>query len=803
MKLPSNPILPRLLPTLAVMVVCIAAFVSGDEEPDMAYADLLFKRKEFTRAAQQYQDYVDRYPYSGKIQNARFRLGESYEAAGRQSKALEAFQKLIDVHRTGVKVGEASFRLGLIKFNNKNYSDAVIDFERASRELEELPGKYQAKYYNARSLQLIDKTGLALALYDQLIRTNPGEETNHFLEKSILEAANIEANLGNYEKAQDYYRKLISTATHPGIREEAVVRSGLEAVSMGHIAEGEQILKEVENFRKDSIWRNHAQIGAIFIAYAQKDYPGVVSIYSSGTVINSAGEYRPKVLLMVADAFRIKGDTKAADRLYTLVAGRYPDTESGVEAGFRRLTMQYKETGGTFPAEVKKYATALASRSPDNPYIDKAWLMLAEWHFFQAERGVALKKTAFATDQYRKAAAAYVKVREQHITPALVPAKQFHHCWASLESGDIAAGTQGITTLLERFPDNELVPQALAKRGEIYLTKEDFTSALADFQLIISKYPKSPSLELAMERRALIYTHKRMLSESVSCYESLLEHFPETDGIAEAHYWIGEGYFEQKEYRKALPHLDAARKIDPELYTNRSLIRMILSYHSLNQIPEMTEAARIYIQAGRDAGVLNEKQKRDKPLEIPRHVLASLGEKLAEKRRYQDAEFFLNQIVDLDKPDKTEASVWKVWSTVKIKLEEYHAAIKGFDRMLVRTANRGERGYAYVNRGRAQFAIGELEKARLSARECIRLVKQGRINAEARLLIADIAGEQKSFELAAREYELIGQIFNDPQITPRAIQRGIEINRHLGKTETADSLEQQLKDWNAARKKKR
>ncbi len=43
----------------------------------------------------------------------------------------------------------------------------------------------------------------------------------------------------------------------------------------------------------------------------------------------------------------------------------------------------------------------------------------------------------------------------------------------------------GVTGLLERFPDNPLVPEALAKRGEVYLAREDFTSALSDYQVII------------------------------------------------------------------------------------------------------------------------------------------------------------------------------------------------------------------------------------------------------------------------------------------------------------------------------
>ena len=142
-----------------------------------------------------------------------------------------------------------------------------------------------------------------------------------------------------------------------------------------------------------------------------------------------------------------------------------------------------------------------------------------------------------------------------------------------------------------------------------------------------------------MERRGRIYAHKRMLSEMVSCYEQLLEAFPETHGKAEANFWIGDGYFEQKNYRSALPHLINARKLDSESYANKAGLRIVLCHHGLRQFEEMADAARIYIQSGRDAGVLTARQKKDKPLDIPDYVLEDLGRKLAEKGQYSDAVF--------------------------------------------------------------------------------------------------------------------------------------------------------------------
>lgn len=750
---------------------------------------MLFGKKEYRQAAVQYRSFLERNPASDLAESGWFQMGESYRLGGQVKEARIAFRQMVEKYRRGSKVADASYRLGILNFNAEDFDNAVMDFELASREADSPKVKYQAKYFNARSLQKLGKTDLALALYDQLIRTNPGTDTNHFQEKSALETARIFSDRGDLEAAREHYRTLIETATTRSIREEAIVRSGLAEVTNGNIQEGEKILKNASTFHKDSPWKSLAQVGALFAAYAKKEYGRVVAIYSSGNIISAAGEYRPKVLLMVADAFRAEGDAKAAERLYTLVEGRYSAGDSGIVAGYRRLSLLYHTNGSNVPSAVESFIESVRLREPGSDYIDKAYMMLAEWHFFQAEKGVSRKDRAFAETQYREAAKVYQKIRLDRVDEDLVPTLLYHQCWASMESGDTVVGAKAATDLIEKFPESTLVPEALAKRGETFLLKEDFTSALADFETVISRYPSSRPVELALERRARIYAHKRKTAETIASYEELLQRFPNTGGRAEAHFWIGDGYFELQKYREAIPHFVAARNLDPEGYANKSGVRLVMSHYSLQQVPEMTAAARMYIQSGRDAGALNSKQKTDRPLEIPQHVLLYLGEKLVDKNQYSDAEFFLNQIVDLDQPEKCPSAAWKVWAGVKLELKEYSAAIRGYDHYLVRTKSGGERGFAYIRRGQAQYALKQYDRARRSAQECIRVVKQGRINAEARLLIGDIEVAEGNPDLAAIEYDLVSRIFDDPTITPLALKKAIEVQRKMGNQEDVVRIE--------------
>jgi TolA-binding protein len=84
------------------------------------------------------------------------------------------------------------------------------------------------------------------------------------------------------------------------------------------------------------------------------------------------------------------------------------------------------------------------------------------------------------------------------------------------------------------------------------------------------------------------------------------------------------------------------------------------------------------------------------------------------------------------------------------------------------------------------------EAARNSAQESLRSQKEGRTNAEARILLGDIAVANGRLEDAAREYLVVSQIFTDPEVTPLALTKVIKAYQSLGNREKAQELQQEL-----------
>ncbi len=761
-------------------------------EDVLAYADLLFSKEEYARAAQQYQVFIREYRDSPNLQTAWFRLGECYLKVEQHEDAATTFNYLINTYKRGPFVGSAAYRLAVLRFNAKDYRNALAYFKVAKDELSDPTAKRQAHFYYARSLQLTSQAKEALAQFEMLLAAQPAEE-NPFHERCLLETARLFFDLGDMAKSLERFQTLAANASTPEFREEAIVRGGLMAAEAGQPDLSEQLLSQALQFPDDSPWKSLAHTGAIFNAFTRKDYDRVIGLYN--TNVNSGSspgqeESRPKMLLIVGHAFRLKGDMESANRLYTLVESRYPDRPEGAEAGYRRIQLLHQQGDPGLPAVVKAFSERQEKFDRESSYIDMAWLMAAEWHFAQAENSASGPGSDFAKKHYKDAAAAYRRVRSDKVDEKFLEARLYKQGWAEIESGDTAEGIVTLSRFVQHHPESPLASSALAKRAMAYQAQEDHQYALGDYLDLVKRYPDSAELEFALQQTALIYAHLRKIPEMIDTYRQLLAKFPETQGAGEAHYWIGVGHFDVEEYEEALVELNKAREMDPSL-DDKATLRIVISHYQLEQIPQLAKEARHYLEkAPAEAAEGAEARKRP---DIPPQILEYLGRTLAADSQWEDAERFLSAIADPQRPEKATATVWRLLGECRAKLEKHPEAILAYDQFLLQTERPSERASAYLERGLSQLALQDYEAARASAQESLRSQKEGRTNAEARLLLGDIAAAQGDLEAAVKDYLVVSQIFMDPEITPKALVKAIAAYRSLGNADKAEELSAQLR----------
>lgn len=796
--LAAGSLFSALLPTGSLAQQQLRAQPQGQPQPQakpaanveeiLSYADLLFGKEQYSLAAQQYQTFIRENPQSPNLQIAWFRLGECYLKVNQIPDAETSFNFLVNTYKKGPFVGSAAYRLAVLRFNQKDYRNAMAFFKLAKDELKNDEAKLQAQFYYARSLQLVQQAKEALGQFEQVIAAAP-KEKNPFYERSLLESARLFFELGDTEKALERFNDLARNATTKEFREEAIVRGGLLAAEAGKPELSEELLNKALKFSDTSPWKSLAQVGAIFNAFTREDYDRVIGLYNSGTYI-APDESRAKMLLIVGHSYRIKGDIESALRMYSLVEGKFPDQKEGIEAGYRKLQLLHQEGSDSLPDAVDMFVQRQRRIDPDSYFIDMAYLMKADSHFLKAENSASGAGSEFAKKHYREAAEAFKKVRDSNIDEKYHAIRIYKQGWSEIESDQTQDGIKTLSRFIQKYPDSDLASSALAKRAMAYQSQGDHQFALGDYQDIAKKFPKSPEVEFALQQVALIYAHQRKTPEMIAAYQELLEKFPETDGAAEAHYWIGVGHFDLEEYQKAIPELEKARQLDREHGDNATL-RLVICHYQLEQIDQLAAEAKRYIESAPPAPT--DDTAIAKRAEIPPQVLEYLGRKLSAKNDYEGTEFFLSAICDPEKPNQTSASVWNLLAESRLKLKKHQEAISAFDQYLLQTERPSDRAEAYLHRGIAQLCIRDLEAAKSSAQESLRSQKEGRTNAEARLLLGDVAAAAGNLEDAAREYLVVSQIFADPEVTPIALLKAAKAYQSLGNQEKARELEQQLR----------
>lgn len=780
-----------LLPLLAAGMMAFSTGPAGAQAPGqpedvLSYADLLFSKEQFALAAIQYQVFIREQPKSPNLQVAWFRLGECYLKVNQTEDAITTFNFLINNYKKGAFVGASAYRLAVLRFNDKDYQNALAYFKVAKDELTNAEASVQAQFYYGRCLQLTLKPKEALAQFDAVMASKPGPE-NPFYERSLLESARLLFELGDPAKSLERFQQLAASGTTPEFKEEATVRGGLMAAEAGQPELSEKLLEEALKFPDTSPWKSLAQVGAIFNAFTRGDHDRVIGLYNTGSY-NAPEESRAKMLLIVGHSFRIKGDIDSALRLYSLVEGKYPGQEEGIEAAYRKLQILHQKGDPLLPESAVRFADRQKKVDPNSPFIDMAWLMAAEWHFNQAGNSASGPGSEFAIKHYKDAAAAYRNIRTEKIDAKYHEAKLYKQGWAEIESGDRPGGIATLSSFIEKHRTSSLSSSALAKRAMAYQSQEDHQFALGDYLDIAKRFPDSPELEFSLQQIALIYAHQRKIPEMIAAYKDLLAKFPETEGVGEARYWIGVGHFDLEQYEESLPELLKARELDPQ-YDDKASLRIVIAHYQLEDIPKLSIEARRYLEKASPTDQGSETAKRTA---IPSQVLEFLGRKLVDTRDYDDAEYFLSSITDPEAPEKTSASVWKILADCRMELKMHERAIAAYDFYLAQTERPSERASAYLERGFAQLCLRDFEAARNSAQESLRSQKEGRTNAEARLLLGDISAANGNLEEAARDYLVVSQIFMDPEVTPKALTKAINAYRSLGDQEKAQNLTQQL-----------
>ncbi|MFV0338094.1 MAG: tetratricopeptide repeat protein [Chthoniobacterales bacterium] len=723
--------------------------------PLLQLADRYYSRKMYQQAIDQYQLFLRDTSYSATTeerQTALYRVGESYRHLELASPSRKAYEAVLDISNKGEIAGAAAYRLGEILMDQETNLSAAAQFELAAHEAASPEVRLSATFFAARTLEKSNEFQRALTYYQEAISSEISP--NPYQTLALSAAARIAANLEKKDLAVSLYKQLAQNSDSPKSAAEALVLAAKILTEESKDAEARDLLTQAAS-KKVSPWSSLATLALLEMDYQKKDFTKLTEVPDS-TLASLPPESHARALLLKANALRELDKTQDALNLYQRLLNEFPNQPAAKEAQFQHVLCLYKLDSPDFEEVARNYLrnTLDLMGKENSKQREQAKLLLAE-HLFKQKK-------------YAEAADAYSNITSAKLPAALRADTLYKQAWCLAQTNQPQKATIAFSEFIENFPDSPLMPKALAERALSHQKSNANAAAITDYQTVIDKYPDSPEREVAMLQQALLYGTMKQNQKMQDAFLALIKTYPDSAARAQAEFWIGWVYFENKEYKTAIEHLKEARKLNAEAYAARAGLRIILANYYLEDA-EQTAA----------------ELTTNNPGNIPGEVYLWLATQFLNEGNYAQAETFFAPLLDGSIKGPAIPELPLQMARAQLAQKKYTEAAAAATRFLENSRNPRDRARALVVISQANLGAAQLDEADKNVQEALLLQPEGAINAEARLLSGKIAFAHKNFQEAAKIFSTVGILYDDPKITPEALQLAIRSYENLGQASKA------------------
>jgi len=498
------------------------------------------------------------------------------------------------------------------------------------------------------------------------------------------------------------------------------------------------------------------------LQYEGDKFSQVLDSYAKST--NSLGdETRPSVMLLVANSYRQLGKQQKALELYNQLIHIYSNTPEAYDARYQRLVSLDAIKDPSLVTEVDSYLAT----GPSRDRADKAKLLKAQ--------------TLFQQRRFEAAGRLYLELTNSSLADQYKADCYYAAGFSFLQLNDNQSAIHAFTGLIDKFPKHRMTSKALLKRALLYQEAKNLPAALNDFSKIIADYPASAETETALLQKGLTLGQQAQYPQMTAAFRELLKNYPNSTGAAQANYWIGWAAFEGKHFEEAIAPLSKARDLNPDEFAEKTTLRLILCYQNLRK---KTEAAKEV-----DGFIQKDPQRISMVLDVCRW----LGSEFYNENNFEQAAKYFGLMTKNAEPAKVDKGIWLNYAKSLNDLKNYQDATGAIDHYLELATDPAERAQGFLVLSSAQLGAKDLDPATKSAEQALSLQPEGRLNAEARMSIGDIESARGNYENAARSYMSVALLYEDPEVTPRALEHAYGAFQKAGNEPQATKTLSELK----------
>lgn len=717
----------------------------------------------YRRLIPRLERYLQRFPEHPNAQSVTYFLGEAYYHSGSLDEGKRILHSVVNRYRKGKYVALASNRLGYDAVANKKYAQAAVYFDRVATDSATAQARHRGRYQQASCYRYAKMTDQAIRAYAQI--AGAGDAPVLYREHANLKLGHLYLDKKDKAKALKRFEAVMLPAVAEDVRIEATLNAGIIYLEQKKNDLAERCFKAVILSGEDK-FKASAQVALMNAMYANKDYRGVLDVIKRGNHRGRAATEALKFSVAGKSAYKLKQYHEAI-KMFAQAERQVPLSAKAFEAAYFRMLCFYNIEGANLALQVDAFLEVYESRFPKHEFIHKALMMKAE--------------TLFDQKKYREAAAAYNKVDLTKIGKENEVNLLYKRGWCLTESGDHNGAVRDFTNFLNRAAEDARAPSVIARRGKSFLALADRVSALKDFDLLIQRYPKDRLAALAWQNSARIRKQDQDYADMIRRYGAMISNFPDLDKgiVANAHYWIGWGNYQVKKYAESIRALEKAAEMEPKKYGYKASMLIVYGSYSMKNKKRLQQA----VEKLRGMG---------KELDIQQPIYRWLGVQCFNAGEMKLAERYLSLGTTPDEPRQTPMAFWKMLAKARVETGKYKEALVAVGHYLDVVEQPFFKAEALLDQAVAHLGLEDLDKAKQSAEAGLALRPKGKVNAELRLILGDIAYNASDFAGAAAHYVVVVQFVNDKEIKPAALFKAYKALGKKGDAKEADSYLRQL-----------
>lgn len=707
---------------------------------------LLFDEKEYKKAVDEYQIYLDAYgDVAARVGFDRdkvlFRLGQCHQAHGQQlrdqnaaesgaafDRALSFYRQIMDQYSGSPLIPDAIFSTGFSHQMKGDDSAAKPFYQQMVDRYPQHPATPSALLQLARMEYGAGELAAARDIYLNFLSKYPETELENSahmelglaykklgdLDAAIQSLEAVEAGWSQWGKVQIELVDLYLTQNKDKQAEVVLNRA------LGKVEEGQ--LESQLYYTKGKILfsRHQDYTGAI------RNFDSTLALSPSDQIFNSALFSRGAAYYELAKSQDARGDSARARANYEasvedmkVLLSRNP-APNLKDSAFRTLgagmiRLQREQEAAVYYRELITSSADLQERATfqmllTELYYDKqdfdqaqnsARQLIAmdfaddnKAGYYRKERAYSIIGNALMQEKrYQEAGEAFAEGLKRYPASGESGNLAFSKAFAEFSAGDYEKSIQSFKSYIANYPNDRNRIHGQYYLAHSYQTLTQFSQAAAAFEELARRYPESEYMEEAMFLVGENYYNEQNYAQAANAYQRLLEKYPQAQHAPAAQYALAWCYFEQEEMEEGVKVMEVLVQRYPQDLEYAAKAQFTVGdYYYNNRVYD--QALQSYQRVVAHYPDAPEAAKARALIAELNEIQASLdynqAMELLETKQYGEAVAGLKQIVDKYPGTYTELAAYSNLGLAYEILRVWREAVENYQKVLDKGGDKPE-----------------------------------------------------------------------------------------------------------------